>query len=135
MTQEQWSRIRYFKSSEFDSPDLPGSGVGMSWDLVSKLDCVRQTLGGPIKINSGIRTPYHNEKVGGKSRSAHLIGEAVDISAKDPAFRFRLFRALIAVGFTRFEVTPWHIHVDSASDEAHPSDILLTLDTRLGKLV
>lgn len=135
MTQEQWGYITYFKPSEFDSPDLPGSGKEMNWKLVSALDSARHVLGVPIRINSGIRTLSHNNAVGGRPKSAHLMGEAADISAKDAEFRFKLLKTLLAVGFTRFEITPWHIHVDVANDTDHPGNRLLVLDTKEGTLV
>ncbi len=36
-----------------------------------------------IKINSGHRTPYKNEKVGGASKSRHIVGEAIDLKIGD----------------------------------------------------
>lgn len=135
MTTREWAEIHHFKSREFDSRDLPGSGQDMNWNLVSKLDIVREMLGVPVKINSGIRTLAHNLAVGGKPKSAHLTGKAADISAKDPAFRLRLLKALLAVGFTRFEITPWHIHVDVANDQYHPQGLLMVLNTKEGTVV
>lgn len=123
-----WTDSKYFGSHEFDSPDAPGSGQNISQELLDKLNRARGYAGIPFKINSGFRTPVHNAAVGGKSKSAHLTGEAADIAARDPNTRFRILRALMELGFTRIEVTPWHVHVDVAKDDAHPQDILLILD-------
>ena len=42
---------------------------GYSWDAIS--------------INSGHRTPIRNEKVGGASKSKHIVGEAIDMRIGD----------------------------------------------------
>ena len=36
-----------------------------------------------IQINSGHRTPHINEKVGGASKSRHIVGEAIDLKIGD----------------------------------------------------
>ena len=47
--------------------------------LVNKvLDPLREKVG-PIRINSGYRSPEHNKRVGGSPTSQHCKGEAVDI--------------------------------------------------------
>lgn len=38
---------------------------------------------GPIIINSGVRCPAHNKKVGGVANSQHLYGKAADIRVKN----------------------------------------------------
>jgi len=48
-----WQYIKHFKQSEFDSPDVKGSGVKMYLPLVQRLDFVRETLKMPLRINSG----------------------------------------------------------------------------------
>lgn len=50
-------------------------------DLVDKLQEIRDDLQIPIVVVSGYRCAYHNEKVGGKIGSFHLIGKAADISS------------------------------------------------------
>lgn len=61
-----------------------GSGTmlknGMDNELLTKLEQLRYRLGGKaIIINSGYRSPSHNKRVGGASKSQHLYGKAVDI--------------------------------------------------------
>ena len=70
---------KYFKYSEFDSPDQPGSGDKINDKLLIALDYVRQQLEQPISINSGYRTEQHNQNVGGVSNSQHLKGNAADV--------------------------------------------------------
>lgn len=43
------------------------------------LERVRSSFGGPIKINSGFRSPAVNDAVSGSKTSAHLRGDAADI--------------------------------------------------------
>lgn len=72
--------LKYFKLSEFDSPDLPGSGAQMNEEFLEKLDLLREHCGFPFKINSGFRTPEQNKRDGGAEQSAHLLGRAADIA-------------------------------------------------------
>ena len=46
------------------------------------LEAVRELLGAPITINSGYRCPALNLLVGSRSTSQHLLGQAVDFTAK-----------------------------------------------------
>ena len=74
--------FKHFSYSEFDSPDLPGSGkTKMSTEFIHKLDRIRERAGFPFIITSGYRTDSHNAAVGGVSNSSHKKGLAVDISA------------------------------------------------------
>ena len=58
--------MKYFNYSEFDSPDVQGSGQLMDAKILMMLDQVRDKFDKPIHITSGFRTPQHNEAVGGK---------------------------------------------------------------------
>ena len=53
--------FKYFKYSEFDSPDEPGSGEKyMCETLIQMLDEVRKEYGKPMRINSGYRSESNN---------------------------------------------------------------------------
>lgn len=114
-----WFMLRYFNYSEFDSPDVQGSGQLMDKNLLEMLDEVRDKFDKPIHINSGFRTPAHNEAVGGKmpdangnGGSSHLKGLAVDIACNKSQDRFDLINCLLDVGFSRIGVGKTFIHAD-----------------------
>lgn len=68
----------HFKLSEMACKD--GSDkVLYSTELMAKLEELRAYGGFTVSINSGYRTPAHNRKIGGASRSQHVLGTAADI--------------------------------------------------------
>jgi len=71
-----------FNLSEFESKD----GAEMPQEVlinITKLACnlqrLRDALNRPIRINSGYRSPSHNEAIGGVKNSKHTKGKAADI--------------------------------------------------------
>jgi uncharacterized protein YcbK (DUF882 family) len=110
-------KVRYFNYSEFDSPDVQGSGQMMDKTLLEMLDEVRDKFDKPIHITSGFRTPAHNEAVGGVETSSHLKGLAVDIACKKSTDRFDLINCLLDVGFSRIGVGNTFIHADIDQDK------------------
>jgi zinc D-Ala-D-Ala carboxypeptidase len=111
-------RLEYFHISEFDSPDEPGSGAGMSRKFLRMLDEARGIANVPFVITSGFRTPQHQKTLQARGyktsdTSSHLIGVAADISCTTSAKRYRILAALIAVGFTRIGIADTFIHVDN----------------------
>ena len=110
--------FKYFKYSEFDSPDMPGSGEKyMNKDFIKMLDKARGMAGVPFKINSGYRTTKRNEDVGGVADSAHTKGLAVDISTT-PETKKVILDSLLKVGFVRVGIGNNFIHVDN--DKSKP---------------
>jgi uncharacterized protein YcbK (DUF882 family) len=117
-------KVKYFNYSEFDSPDVQGSGQMMDKTLLEMLDEVRDKFDKPIHITSGFRTPAHNEAVGGKmpdadgnGGSSHLKGLAVDIACNNSTDRFDLINCLLDVGFSRIGVGNTFIHADIDQDK------------------
>ena len=104
--------LKYFKLSEFDSPDEVGSGKKMDSKFLEKLDYARHNAGIPFKINSGYRTQKHNALVGGRVGSSHLKGLAADIGYNGSRDRYLILNALMEVGITRFGIAKSFIHCD-----------------------
>lgn len=107
----------YFDYSEFDSPDVPGSGKNMDPTVLEMLDSARAIAGVPFKITSGWRSPARNREVGGKTKSSHLKGLAVDIAVPDSMHRFKILQALMDAGFTRIGIGKTFIHADADPDK------------------
>jgi uncharacterized protein YcbK (DUF882 family) len=70
-----------FNLSEFrskDGKDFPLEVIKNIRVLAVQLQAIRDSIGKPIIINSGYRSPEHNKKVGGAVNSFHVKGMAVD---------------------------------------------------------
>lgn len=83
-------KLRYFKYKEFDSPDLPRSGlVCMKKPFLNFIDELRHRCGFPFKVTSGFRTYDYNQsliknpKYKASATSSHLRGIAADIAIID----------------------------------------------------
>ena len=73
---------RNFDLPEFacnDGTDVPAEYLPNVITLAKNLQVLRDTLKKPITINSGYRSPGYNKKVGGASKSQHLVAKAADI--------------------------------------------------------
>jgi len=108
--------LKYFKLSEFESPDLPGVN-NMCPKFLKKLDKARAIAGIPFFITSGYRSPQHNLDVGGVQDSAHTLipCKAVDIACDNSINRQKIIRALAEVGLTRrLGIAKSFIHTDDS---------------------
>jgi len=110
--------LKYFDISEFDSPDLPGSGINMDASFLQLIDECRETAGIPFKITSGYRTKEYNQSLKDRGykaskNSAHLKGLAVDIAATDSVTRHKIISAALAVGINRIGVAKTFVHLDT----------------------
>jgi len=111
-------KIKFFHLSEFDSPDVEGSGKNMKLDFVRKLDEAREVAGVPFRITSGYRTKEYNEQLKKKgykasTNSAHLKGLAADIATPNSQIRYKILSALIKVGFNRIGIGKTFLHADT----------------------
>ena len=105
--------LKYFKLSEFSSPDEPNSGSKMDKQFLEKLDYARHNAGIPFKINSGYRTENHNDNVlKARIGSSHKKGLAADIGYNGSRDRYIILNALMEVGITRFGIAKSFIHCD-----------------------
>ncbi len=79
-------KIGYFDTKEFESKDGQPSPYGdtvVHRELIVRLNAIRSRFGKPIIVNSGYRSPEHNERVGGVKNSFHVQGLAADIRPVD----------------------------------------------------
>ena len=113
---EKEMALKYFKLSEFESPDLPNVN-NMCPKFLKKLDKARAIAGIPFFITSGYRSPQHNLDVGGVQDSAHTLipCKAVDIACDNSINRQKIIRALAEVGLTRrIGIAKSFIHTDDS---------------------
>lgn len=111
-------QLRYFDISEFDSPDLKGSGSRMQESTLLMLDDARELAAIPFVVSSGYRTPEHNARVGGVNGSSHTRGYAVDIICRNSLERMAIVQAGLAVGFHRIGISKSFIHLDNDPDKS-----------------
>ena len=116
--------MMYFKANEFicKCGDCNMGLADMNAEMVQKLDLARAIAKTPFGINSAVRCPIHNRRVGGIEDSAHITGNAVDIRCTDSNKRFLIIQALISVGFNRIGVYDTFIHVDN--DDSKPTKVV-----------
>ena len=74
---------KYFNSSEFECKCNNCKLVEIDSTLLAILDEIREWSKGPIYISSGYRCPEYNARIGGATKSKHLLGLAADISSNN----------------------------------------------------
>jgi uncharacterized protein YcbK (DUF882 family) len=85
--------------------------ITVDYDLIDKLQQLRDTLGKPVKVTSGYRTVTYNKKCGGIPASHHLTGKAADIKVSRMSSA-ELARAADKLGFLGIGIYPTFTHVD-----------------------
>ena len=79
--------------------------------LAAKVQSVRDILGRPISINSGIRCARHNGNIGASETSSHIGGWAADLGYTGSGERYQLLNAAFQI-FDRVGIAKNFIHVD-----------------------
>ncbi len=98
----------HFKFTEFKSK---GNGwIKVHRSLVRGLEEVRDKVG-PLTILSGYRDPAHNTRVGGKSSSQHLHGNACDPVKDLPLDVVKSVRRFSGIGIRRADNKVRHVDV------------------------
>ena len=118
-----WGRIKYFKKSEFAckcGKYCNGYPSEIDMNMVKIADKIREKIGKPITINSGLRCKTHNENVGGVSNSQHLLGNAADLgcpSGCTPANMASIAEEIMGDtgGIGTYS---WGIHIDTRSTKS-----------------
>ena len=118
-----WDEIRYFKKQEFAckcGKYCNGYPAEIDMNMVKIADKIRNRIGKPITINSGLRCKTHNANVGGVSNSQHLYGTAADLgcpSGCTPAQMASIAEDII--GDTGgIGIYSWGIHIDTRSTKS-----------------
>lgn len=99
-----------FTLSEFACND-GSKEITIDYELIDKLQQLRDTLGKPVRVTSGYRTITYNKKCGGIATSNHLIGKAADIKVSGMT-PLDLAKAADKIGFLGIGVYPTFTHVD-----------------------
>lgn len=115
-----WDDIKYFKKSEFAckcGKYCNGYPADIDLKMVKWADAIRDRIGKPIPINSGLRCKTHNASpaVGGVSNSQHLYGTAADLGCP-PGITPKKMAAIAEeiMGNTGgIGIYSWGIHIDS----------------------
>jgi hypothetical protein len=95
----------------------------MSPDLIERLQAMRDDVGKSIDINSGIRCPAHNAKVGGKPDSEHIpdpvtgLTEGADLKYSGSKDR-QLFTLTTHLHFRRIGIASNFFHVGTRESKA-----------------
>ncbi len=116
--------MKYFKYEEFDCScgQCDAKGESMDVHLLNRLDAVRERMGRPMLVTSGMRCPAHNRAEGGSETSSHLTGLAADIAVPSSRYRYDLLMTAIGAGFTRIGIGKTFIHLDV--DESKPEEVV-----------
>jgi uncharacterized protein YcbK (DUF882 family) len=109
-----------FSIHEFNCKDgspVPEMYFDNVQELAKNLQVIRDHIGEPLQILSGYRSPTHNKKVGGKSKSYHMKAMAADIACKSltPKKLHSLILTLIAKGKVKnggLGLYPGFVHYD-----------------------
>ena len=105
---------RYFLDAEFlckcGRPECDARRVPDAL-LVESLNLIRERLGRPLRVTSGLRCAFWNAREGGVRDSEHLTGDASDLAVVTGADRWEIVQAAMAVGITRIGVARSFIHL------------------------
>ena len=118
-----WDTVKYFRREEFRckcGKFCNGFPVEPDETMVRYADAIRERLGVPLNVNSGIRCPQHNANVGGVKNSRHVLGTACDLGAPAGISPEKMARvAEEVIGNTGgIGIYDWGIHIDSRSTKA-----------------
>jgi len=75
---------REFKTHGMQTPTLQNHVIRLDRDLVTACQKLRRMVG-PVVILSAYRDSVHNARIGGATRSQHLLGKAIDMDRRKMA--------------------------------------------------
>ena len=116
-----WDEIRYFTRDEFackcGGKYCNGYPVEIDMNMVKIADEIREKIGKPITVNSGLRCKTHNANVGGVSNSQHLLGKAADLGCPigcTPSQMASIAESIMG-NTGGIGIYTWGIHIDTRS--------------------
>lgn len=119
-----WNDIRYFTRAEFKCKCggryCNGYPVDIDMNMVKIADKIREKIGKPVPVNSGIRCKTHNANVGGVSNSQHLLGNAADLGCPigcTPAQMAAIAEEIMG-NTGGIGIYSWGIHIDTRSTKS-----------------
>jgi hypothetical protein len=101
-----------------DAPTVPEPA------LVAMLDRLRDALGAPLVITSGLRCTVWNAREGGQPDSGHLIGTEVDVAVPTSGYRYRLLYEALTLGVKRIGIGNTFCHLGVS--RTLPQDVIWT---------
>lgn len=85
--------------------------------LLNVLEAIREKVGRPLRVSSGLRCKEWNKRVGGVRDSTHLAGLGVDIIVLGSTDRYWLIFWALNQGIRRIGVyEDGHVHLDVAPE-------------------
>lgn len=83
-----------------DGSKVPAEYEANAYEVLRRLQVVRDFYGKPVRIKSGYRTAEHNKAVGGATNSQHLTASAADfvVEGVSPAQVRETLEGLIRIG-------------------------------------
>ena len=103
--------MRNFKETEFVMGKTNVFNM-MCPTLLNKLDQLRDLVREPLTINSSYRSEEYNKSIGGRPKSQHLLGNAVDIHCDNSVLRHKIVTEAGSLGLT-IGVAKTFVHVDN----------------------
>jgi len=97
---------------------------GLDVKLMVMLDYAREVAGIPFIITSGVRTVKENLCAKGVNNSAHLLGLACDIRARNDTEIYFIKKGAYRAGFRRIGRGNGHIHLDIDPDKPQNVDFV-----------
>ena len=121
---DEWANIKYFRKEEFKCKCggryCNGYPAEIDMDMVRDADAIRERLGVPLRVNSGLRCRQHNINEGGATNSRHLYGDACDLGKPDGVTVNQMFDTAEGVigGTGGVGAYNWGIHIDKRGSKA-----------------
>ena len=89
-----------------------GHTAAINFEVVKRLQKIRDIIAQKIVITSGFRCRTHNQEVGGRVHSAHIYGLAVDIKHPHKIEQREFLSVTYDAGFTFALPYEWGYHLD-----------------------